>query len=369
MLDYLKRSDVDLRQMSSEKNHENNRMEGYEPSDYEQEEKRPRERMRLENSYGKLTLGMSEDGAFVFSVSEKRKSGNGPVTADETKVMGSRMSEKEDGVFMNSHDASKSAAVYKEDLSTRYHQLEMLERMKKSALDERTAAVLEKMPFLTVSDDKARLRQLHEVKRLGFGLTAKAGAGVSMSAHLTAGAAADRISMQSGMQSGMQSELQQQELRRHQMKQAEMQQSELQQSELQQQEDSLTWDIQQKERMRRQVLKSLSAAVQKAPEAKETSSFPWLRWLAVAAEIALSADDNADDEDDETEENSEEGSKSESSEVTLDAGTDDNSKVTPDGETAGSSESASDAGTAGNSNDTPNDAAAESVKASPAEKI
>ncbi len=364
MLDYLKRSDVDLRQMSSEKNHENNRMEGYEPSDYEQEEKRPRERMRLENSYGKLTLGMSEDGAFVFSVSEKRKSGNGPVTADETKVMGSRMSEKEDGVFMNSHDASKSAEVYKEDLSTRYHQLEMLERMKKSALDEGTAAVLEKMPFLTVSDDKARLRQLHEVKRLGFGLKARAGAGMSMLAHLTAGAASDQISMQSGMKSGMQTELQQQELRRHQMKQAEMQQSELQQ-----QEDSLTWEIQQKERMRRQVLKSLSAAVQKAPEAKETSSFPWLRWLAVAAEIALNADDNAGDEDDETEENSEEGSKSESSEVTLNAGTDDNSEVTPDGGTAGSSEGASDSVTAGNSEDTPKDATAESVEASPAEKI
>lgn len=280
MYDYLNRSDAGLRLTDSEKNYEERHMEGYTPTDHEKAEgKRPRQRMNLENGYGRMTLGISDEGACVFSVSEKRKADQSTVLSDETRVRGSSMSEKEPGVFENSTDGSRSAAIYRADMTSKARKLVMLERLKKSAEDMQNTVIMEKMPFLSVKADKAALQRFHEMparrsSRAGGGGAAetqrysRSEAGGETQQYSRAGAGAHHSALHNAPVAADAPLL------------------------LCRQEARLQREIQLKEQMRRQLMAGLSFAVGKAPKQKSEDAFPWLLWLAAEVAAAALSDDD-----------------------------------------------------------------------------
>lgn len=170
MYDYLRRSDMIMRQTFGGKNLKSKSLEGYVPADREKKKGNiPKQKMKMENSFGSLALGVDSRGNMIFVVSGKKDFSQTPVSEAAQKLDGARAAEKEQGVFWNNTSNPCSAVAYKERIYSPKEREQMFAKIKQSLEDEeiRTGrmneTVMGQMPFLNLKSDRENLKALEKM--------------------------------------------------------------------------------------------------------------------------------------------------------------------------------------------------------------
>ena len=121
MYEYLRRSDAGWRKTETKYEKEQKSLEGYEPSTEEKNKnKEPQQRLRMENAYGRITLGKNEDGEMTFVVTGKKSLQGKPAEQNEKVLVKDRAVRRREGVFTEHREGVTKTLTYKQDIQTKY---------------------------------------------------------------------------------------------------------------------------------------------------------------------------------------------------------------------------------------------------------
>lgn len=158
------RSDGRLKTSGRMNQEKGRKLSAYRPADREKsEEKRPNEMMRMESSYGGISLGASRQKKLTMVVHEKRASKGPGLKKDNRELEGNRtasISELRGDFQTNSHSRRDSAFAFREKLSeTPQRMMEQIQEM----MDENQQRSGEKvLPFMNRKEDEAKSRQIQK---------------------------------------------------------------------------------------------------------------------------------------------------------------------------------------------------------------
>ena len=169
MYDYLRRSDVKWRKEQAD---EGKDLEGYEPTQEEkQKNTQPKQQMRMENSYGQMSLGVNREGVMTFVMSAKKRRDQTPAAGSEKAVNGQRAVQPKRNVYQNNDKNPLTATVVRMPVRTRQQQENMLRRLRWTlAQQEKQGApenetVTNQLPFLFLRREQKQLQEIREQQR------------------------------------------------------------------------------------------------------------------------------------------------------------------------------------------------------------
>lgn len=169
MYDYLRRSDVKWRKEQADESKE---LEGYEPTQEEkQKNTQPKQQMRMENSYGQMSLGVNCEGVMTFVMSAKKRRDQTPAASSEKAVNGQRAVQPKRNVYQNNDKNPLTATVVRMPVRTRQQQENMLRRLRWTlAQQEKQGApenetVTNQLPFLFLRREQKQLQEIREQQR------------------------------------------------------------------------------------------------------------------------------------------------------------------------------------------------------------
>lgn len=162
-----RRSEGKLRTLGRENQQKGRKLHAYRPAEREKpQEKKPNEMMRMESSYGGISLGASRDRRMKMVVHETRRHNGPALEKDRQEVEGSRtasIAELRGDFKTNSHSRSKSAFVYEESMEETPHR--MMERIQEMMDENNQQSAEQVLPFLNRKEDKRRSKEIQKELR------------------------------------------------------------------------------------------------------------------------------------------------------------------------------------------------------------
>lgn len=161
------RSDGKLKSSGRADQEKNRRLKAYRPSDREKtEEERPNEMLRMESSYGGISLGASRQKKLTMVVHEKRTARGPGLKKDNKEIEGNRtaaISELRGDFRTNSHSRRDSAFAFRESLrETPQRMMEQIQEM----MDENHQRSGEQvLPFMNRKEDLAEKNEIQKELR------------------------------------------------------------------------------------------------------------------------------------------------------------------------------------------------------------
>lgn len=161
------RSDGRYRSLGKEKKDKKKPLTAYHPPEIENSaQKRPREMMKMESSYGGIAWGANREKELTMVVHERRRAKGPGLKKDQREVEGSRIaaiSELRGDFRTNSHSRRDSAIVYKERLEeTPLYMMERIQEMMDENYQQSGQKVL---PFMRKREDEELRKEIQEQLR------------------------------------------------------------------------------------------------------------------------------------------------------------------------------------------------------------
>lgn len=161
------RSDGKLKTSGRLDQQKSRKLSAYRPADREKSgEQRPNEMLRMESSYGGISLGASRKKKLTMVVHEKRASKGPGLKRDNREIEGNRtaaISELRGDFQTNSHSRQDSAFAFREKLrETPHRMMEAIQEM----MDENYQRSAEQvLPFMNRKEDLAERQQIQQELR------------------------------------------------------------------------------------------------------------------------------------------------------------------------------------------------------------